>query len=124
MTFLHAAIWMDHHSAHVIEFDAEHMQAHHHRAHARPTRQHRSQARSEHAFFAEVRDAVAGMASVLLTGAHKAQADFHHFIEKHRPTLAPRTIGWEAVNHPTSAQLVALTRHRQHQAAIGLAARP
>lgn len=124
MSFRHAVIWMDHHSAHVIEFDAEHMQERHHRAHDHPTRQHRSQVRSEHEFFAEVCDALAGMESILLTGAHKVQADFHHFIEKHRPALLTLISSWEVVNHPTSAQLVALARHRQHQAAIGLATRP
>lgn len=124
MTFLHAVIWLDHHNAHVIEFDAEHMQERHLRAHVHNTRQHRSQVRSEHEFFAEVCDAVANMESILLTGAHKLQADLRHFVEKHRPALAHRISGWEIVDHPTSAQLVALARHRQHQAAIGLATGP
>jgi len=124
MSFLHAVIWMDHHTAHVIEFDREKMRERHLRAHAHPTRQHRSTVRTEHEFFAEVCDAVAGLDSILLTGAHKIQADLRHFIEKHRPALAPRISGWEIVDHPTSAQLVALARHRQHQAAMGLATGP
>lgn len=121
MTFPHAVIWMDHQTAHVIEFDSEHMQEHHLRAHAHPTRQHRSTVRTEHEFFAEVCDAVAAKESILLTCAHKVQADVRHFIEKHRPALAPRISGWEIVDHPTSAQLVALARHRRQQAAQGLA---
>lgn len=124
MSFPHAVIWLDHHTAHVIEFDFEHMQERHLRAAVHPTRQHRSQVRSEHAFFAEVCEAVAPMESILLTGARQVQADFRHFILKHRPALAPRISGWEIVDHPTSAQLVALGRHRRHQAAVGLAPGP
>jgi stalled ribosome rescue protein Dom34 len=121
MPFIHAVIWMDHHTAHVIEFDREHMQERHIRAHVHPTRQHQSNVRSEHEFFAEVCDAVGSMESVLLTGARRVQADLRHFVEKHRPGLAQRITGWEIVDHPTSAQLVALARHRQQQAASGLA---
>ncbi|QHE86251.1 hypothetical protein [Hydrogenophaga sp. BPS33] len=123
MAFIHAVIWLDHHHAHVIEFDPEHTQEHHLQAHGHNTRQHRSEVRSEHEFFAQVCDAVADMASILVTGAHKVQADFRHYIEKHRPSLAPKISGWETVDHPTAAQLVARARHRQHQAANGLLTR-
>lgn len=124
MAFIHAVIWLDHHNAQVIEFDAEHLQERHLKAHEHNTRQHRSAVRSEHEFFAQVCDAVADMESILVTGSHTAQADFRHYIDKHRPALAPKISGWETVDHPTPAQLVALARQRQHQAAIGLVTRP
>ena len=124
MAFQHAVIWLDHFNAHVIEFDPEHMRERHLQPHVHNTRQHRSDVRSEHEFFSQVCDAVAGMASILVTGAHTVQADFRHYIDKHRPTLAQQISGWETVGHPTAAQLVARARHRQHQAAIGLVPRP
>lgn len=124
MAFIHAVIWLDHHNAHVIEFDPEHTHERHLQAHDHNTRQHRSEVRSEHEFFAQVCDAVNGMASILVTGAHQVQADFRHYIETHRPTLAPKISGWETVDHPTAAQLVARARHRQHQTANGLVTRP
>ena len=124
MTFVHAVIWLDHHNAHVIEFDPEHMRERHLQPHVHNTRQHRSEVRSEHEFFSEVCDAVAGMETILVTGAHKVQADFRHYLDKHRPNLVQKICGWETVDHPTSAQLVALARHQRHQAAIGLAPRP
>ena len=44
------------------------------------------------------------------TGAHKAQADFRHYVEKHRTHLAPKIVGWETVDHPSEGQLAALAR--------------
>ena len=61
-------------------------------------------------FFAEVCDALNGFAAVLIAGSHTAQADFRHYIDKHRPALAPRIAGWETVNHPTEGELVKLAR--------------
>ena len=124
MAFIHAVIWLDHHNAQVIEFSPEHAHERHLHAHDHNTRQHRSEVRSEHEFFSQVCDAVAGMESILVTGAHTVQADFRHYIGKHRPHLAQKISGWETVDHPTAAQLVALARHRQHQAAVGLVTRP
>lgn len=123
MAFVHTVIWLDHHNARVIEFNLEHMHERHLQPHSHNTRQHRSDVRSEHEFFSQVCDAVAGMESILVTGAHTVQADFRHYINKHRPTLAQKISGWETVDHPSSAQLVALARHRHHQAANGLLAR-
>ena len=47
---------------------------------------------------------------VLVTGAHKTQADFRHYVDKHRAHVAPQIVGWETVDHPTEGQLVALAR--------------
>lgn len=124
MTFTHAVIWLDHHNAVVIEFGPEHMQQRRLEAHTHYTRQHHSEVRTEHEFFAEVCDAVAGMDSILVTGGHGLQSDLRHYIDKHRPALASKISGWETVDHPSSAQLVALARRRQEQAAKGLARAP
>jgi stalled ribosome rescue protein Dom34 len=124
MTFTHSVIWLDHHKALVIEFDPETMHERRLEATSHPTSQHRSEVRSEHEFFARVCDAVADMDSILVTGGHTAQADFRHYIDKHRPTLTDRISGWETVDHRTSAQLVALARQRQQESAKGLAPRP
>ena len=124
MSFTHAVVWLDHHNAQVIGFDPEKMQEHRLEEHNHYTRQHRSEVRSEHEFFAEVCDAVASMESVLVTGSHTVQADLRRYIDKHRPSLANRISGWETVDHPTAAQLVALARQRQQQAAKGLVPRP
>ena len=110
MSFSHAIAWIDHHHAQVVQFDAEHVQALKVKEHAHYTRQHGSAVRSEHEFFAEVCDALNAVAAVLIAGSHTAQADFRHYIDKHRPALAPRIAGWETVNHPTEGELVKLAR--------------
>ncbi|MEO8387165.1 hypothetical protein [Polaromonas sp.] len=121
MSFFHAVVWLDHHQAQVIRFDAEQAEARKLQAHSHATRQHGSEVRATHEFFGEICDALDGMESVLVTGAHTAQADFRHYVGKHRHALAPRVTGWETVDHPTEAQLLALGRKRHHQAVIGLA---
>jgi stalled ribosome rescue protein Dom34 len=110
MTMFHAVVWIDHAQAQVLQFDAEHVQAQKVKAHTRQTKQHGSQVRTEHEFFASVCDAVAEVPEVLVTGPHTALADLRHYIEKHRAHLVPRVCGWEVVDHPTENQLVALAR--------------
>ena len=110
MPFSHAVLWIDHHSAQVLQFDAEQVQAQQVHAHTHHTRQHRSDVRTEHEFFGEVCDKLAGIDKVVVTGGHTAQADFRHHVDKHRPALSPRIAGWETVDHPSEGQLLALAR--------------
>ena len=110
MSFLHAVVWIDHQSAQVLQFDAEHVRAQKVKAHAHYTRQHGSSVRTEHEFFGEVCDALAGIAEVLVTGSHAAQADFRRYVEKHRHALSRQIVGWETVDHPSEGQLLALAR--------------
>lgn len=110
MTLFHAVVHLDHHTARVLQFDAEHVQAEKIKAHHHVTRHHASQVRSEHEFFGHVCDALEGIQEVLVTGGHQAQADFRHYVEKHRPQTARFIVGWEAVDHPSDGQLIALAR--------------
>lgn len=110
MTSFHAVVRIDHQNAEILQFDAEHVESQKIKAHSHYTAQHGSKVRSEHEFFGEVCDALAGIAEVLVAGSHTAQADFRHYVEKHRPALVPNILGYETVDHPTSAQLTALAR--------------
>ncbi len=110
MTTFHAVVWTDHQSAQILQFDAEHVQAEKVKAHTHHTAQHGSAVRSQHEFYAQVCDALAGISEVLVTGSHQAQADFRHYVAKHRPALAAHVVGYETVDHPTERQLVALAR--------------
>ena len=110
MSLFHAVIWIDHHSAQVLQFDADHLQTHKVKAHTHYTRQHGSSVRTEHEFFGEVCDALAGIAEVLVTGSHTAQ--FRHYVDKHRPALVQQIVGWETVDHPTEGQLLAFARQK------------
>ena len=114
MSLFHAVVLIDHHSADVLQFDADQVQAHKVKSHEHDTRQHNSGVRTEHEFFGQVCDALSGITEVLVTGAHTAQSDFRHYVEKHRPTLSKQIVGWETVDHPSEAQLVALARKFFH----------
>ena len=110
MPLHHAVALIDHHKAEILQFDAEHLQAQKVKSHSHHTRQHGSEVRTEHEFFGQVCDALAGIAEVLVAGSHGAQNDFRHYIEKHRPPLVKQIVGWETVDHPTEAQLLALAK--------------
>ena len=110
MSELHAVVWIDHQHAQVLHYDAGSVQVQKIQAHSHQTRQHGSQVRTEHEFFGEVCDSLSNVKEVLVTGAHKAQADFRHYVDKHRAHIAPRIVGWETVDHPSDGQLVALAR--------------
>ena len=110
MSLHHAVVRIDHHSAQILQFDAEHLEVQKVKAHTHHTRQHGSAVRSEHEFYADVCNALKGVAEVLITGSHKAQADFRHYVEKHRPAAGKQIVGWETVDNPTEGQLVAFAR--------------
>ena len=110
MSNLHAVLWIDHQHAQVLHLEIDSMQVQKLKAHNHHTRQHGSQVRTEHEFFGEVCDALASIKEVLVTGSHQAQADFRHYVDKHRAAIAPRIAGWETVDHPTEGQLAALAR--------------
>ncbi|MEO8525976.1 MAG: hypothetical protein ABI460_14725 [Caldimonas sp.] len=110
MPSLRAAIHIDHHDAEVLHLDAERVQTERIKEHSHYTRQHGSAVRTEHEFFADVCDAVAGVADVLVVGSHTAQADFRHYIGQHRAAFLKQIVGWKTVDHPTEGQLAALAR--------------
>ncbi len=110
MSLFHAVLWLDHHEAKVLQFDAEHVEAERVKSHSHHTKQRGSAVRSEHEFYADVCDALNGITEVLVTGSRTAQADFKHYVEKHRAALAPQIVGYETVDHPSDKQLVAMAR--------------
>ncbi len=110
MTLFHAVVWIDHQNARILQFDAEHVESSRVKAQSHYTRQHGSSVRTEHEYFAHVCDALAGIGEVLVTGSKTAQADLRHYVDKHRPEIASRIVGYETVDHPTENQLVAMAR--------------
>ena len=110
MTLFHAVAFIDHAHAQVLQFDADKVQAQQVKAHSHHTRQHGSAVRTEHEFFAQVCDALAGITEVLVTGSRTALADFRHYVEKHRPAVLAQIAGDATVDHPSDQQLVAQAR--------------
>ncbi|MDP3224095.1 MAG: hypothetical protein Q8M96_13275 [Rubrivivax sp.] len=110
MTLFHAVVWIDHQSAQVLQFDAEHVQASKVKAHSHHTKQHGSTVRTEHEFFGHVCDALEGIPEVMAVGPSTGLADFEHYAKKHRAETAGRIVAYEVVDHPSENQLVALAR--------------
>ena len=110
MSVQHAVVLIDHQHAQLLQFDSGPVQVRKFQAHHHNTRQHGSNVRTEHEFFGEVCDALQSFNEVLVAGAHKAQADFRHYVEKHRAHLSPKIVGWETVDHPSEGPLAALAR--------------
>lgn len=110
MSLFHAVAFVDHQAAQVLQFDAEQVLSQKVREHKHMTRQHGSSVRDEHEFFGLVCDALDGIAEVLMAGGHQGLADFKHYVDKHRPLIAAHIVGYEVVDHPSEAELVALAR--------------
>jgi stalled ribosome rescue protein Dom34 len=110
MSHYHAVVWIDHHNAFIHQFSAAEVETSRVRDHSHYTRQHGSDVRAIHEFYAEVCDALKGVPEILVTGARQSHADFRHYVEKHRPHLMPSIRGWEVSERLSDAQLVALGR--------------
>ncbi|MFI4890174.1 MAG: hypothetical protein ACHQIL_06545 [Steroidobacterales bacterium] len=124
MPLAQAVVQIDHQNAQILQLDSESAAGGKLHAHKHNTRQHGSTVRTEHEFFGEVCDALAGFKEVLVAGSHLAQTDFRHYLEKHRPQLKPLIVGWETVDHPSEGQLLALARkfYDKHNRMMGTAA--
>lgn len=110
MTLFHAVVQIDHHQAKVFQFDFDQTQTQQVKSHTHHTRQHGSAVRAEHELFADVCAALQGIPEVLVAGSHTALSDFRYYVDKHRPQLAPHIVGYETINNPSEAQLLAFAR--------------
>jgi len=110
MSLFHAVVSIDHHTAQIMQFDAEQVQVQKVKAHTHHTRQHGSSVRTEHEFYGEVCDALADINEVLVVGSHTAQSDFRHYVEKHRSAVGSQIVGWETIDHPSEGELLAFAR--------------
>ena len=119
MSSTHAAVFLDHAHARILQFDAEHREAHQVRSHLHPTAQHGSDVRAVHEFFGHVCDSIDAVAEALVLGSRHGIADFERYVAKHRPATAQRIAGYDVVDHPTENQLVAQARQFFVQRARG-----
>lgn len=106
----HAVLWIDHRTARILQFDAEHVQVDTVRTHQHPGRMHPHGEQSEQAFFNEVCDSLEGIAEILVVGPQTGLTDFKIFAEKKRPQTADRLVAFEPMGQATDGQLVAKAR--------------
>lgn len=104
----HAVVHLDHHHAQVLHFDAH--QVHAARIEPHHRRPHGDDAHAEHALFEAICQAVQDTPEVLVTGSHPVIGQFRHYIEAHRPQLAPRIADYRPSAELSQGQLLALAR--------------
>ena len=117
-THRHVAVWIDHQEARVFHIDAATVDektlrapTHHvHRHPKGPTAEHNHPDDAHHFFRAVARE-LEGAESVLVVGPSTAKLQFIRYAHKHDPSLEPRIVGVETVDHPTDRQLVAYAKH-------------
>ena len=80
MSLSRAVVLIDHHHALVLQFDADGAQSRMVKEHTHDTRQHGSAVRTEHEFFGEVGDALAGI-DVACNGIEAPVFDFQCILE-------------------------------------------
>lgn len=109
MTY-HAVLWMDHHEAHVLQFDPDHVEAQRIKARTHHARQHGDDGHLERAFHDQVAQALAGVREVLIVGPGLAGKAFRKHCEQHHAAVARAVVDVQSADHPSDEQLVALAR--------------
>ena len=113
----HAVLWIDHHEARIIHFNAyeaeeEHLvpadpPRHLHVKAGSPSGTHIS---DEPQFYRDVARALESAQEILIAGPSTAKTEFSKYIEKHLPRLAQRIAGVKTMESRTDHQLVAEAR--------------
>ena len=108
MSTFHALVWMDHHEAHMLMFDREHVEAQ--RILSRSHHKHQGKSVDTVAFYQDIVTALNGSHEVLLTGPGLARQDFRTWCNAHQPGTGQRIVDSITTDHPSDAQLIALAR--------------
>ena len=108
MSTFHAVVWMDHHEAHVLMFDREHVESQ--RIQSRSHHKHQGKTGDAATFHGDVARALNGCREVLLTGPGAARNEFREWCQAHAKATAGAIVDSIATDHPSDKQLVALAR--------------
>ena len=113
----HAVIWIDHHEAHVLHFNADESDADIVRATHSPRHLHSkagspsgTHVRDEPEFYGELARAVETAQEVLIAGPSSAKTEFVKYLHKHAPAAFERVSGIETMGRVSDHQLLAEAR--------------
>jgi stalled ribosome rescue protein Dom34 len=117
MSHYHCVVWIDHHQAHVIEFNPDDAQAsivhpkskHEHLHHKRGVIGS-GKAPESHAYYESVANAIRDAGEILIVGPSTAKLEFFKHLHTHQPDIAARVVSVETVDHPTDGQLLKFAR--------------
>lgn len=106
----HAVVHLDHQHAQVLHFDASEVHSDRIDAHHHLSRPHGHDEQATQAFFAAVCQALEGTQEVLVTGSHPVIAELRHYVEAHRPRLAPHIADYRPAAPLSAGQMLAMAR--------------
>ncbi len=104
----HAVVHLDHHHAQVLHFDAHQVHAARIEAHERHS--HGNTQRQEQALYESLCQALQDTPEVLVTGSHVVISQFRHYVESHKPRLAPHIADYRPAAELSQGQLLAMAR--------------
>ena len=110
----HVVLWIDHAEARVFHFepggvDRAIVEApkHLHRKHPKTPQSAREHPDDAKRFFHDVVGSMGDASALLILGPGSAKLELLRYVHKNEPTLEPKIIGIETVDHPTDKQIVA-----------------
>lgn len=114
----HAAVWLDHNSAHVFHTTASTLDEvvvespkAHTQLHRRSGSDDGHRATEDQHYYRDVALALADAEDVLVLGPATAKLELIKYALHHDPKLEAKIVGVETVDHPTDRQLIAYIRH-------------
>jgi stalled ribosome rescue protein Dom34 len=117
MKHFHAVVWIDHSEARVFSFGTDGVEnkrirpvehggnIHHHAGSVGAGHAH-----EDKSYLTAIADSLLSAREILIVGHGEAKTTLAHFIRDHVPTLAPRVMGVETLDHPTDPEIVAFAR--------------
>lgn len=113
----HAVVWIDHHEALVIHFNADAAEERHlhpvdppRHLHVKAGSAAGTHVTDDPAFYRGVAEALADAREILVTGPSTAKAEFLKHLHKHEPAMIERIVGIETLAGVTENQLLAEAR--------------
>lgn len=113
----HAVVWIDHHEARILDFNAEDANADKVTPKHKATRKHAQftgraswRESEDAAFFDEVAGKLAGAGEILIVGPANAKLGFLKRLQHKHSPVADHVVGIETVDHPSNAELVDYAR--------------
>tara|TARA_R110002110_G_scaffold289_3_gene1149 strand:+ start:863 stop:1255 length:393 start_codon:yes stop_codon:yes gene_type:complete len=121
MTHFHAAVWIDHHQAHIISFGPDETEAENVHAHSVKHSQHSAgksrgwRAPEDPVYYEEIAGKLGGFGEILIVGPANAKLSFLKHVQVKHPALAGKIVGIETVDHPSNGELTNYARSYFHK---------
>ncbi|HCX66281.1 translational machinery protein [Parvibaculum sp.] len=113
----HAVVWIDHHEARILDFNADDVNVDKVTVKHKATRKQSARTgkaswreSEDGTFFDEVAEKLAGAGEILIVGPANAKLGFLNRLQKKHGAIAEHVIGIETVDHPSDGQLLDFAR--------------